>query len=144
MSVAALARDRRVRTLEHESRLIVVIEKPLGPLNRVVAERAVLGEATIVKIILAVTVDALGVCVFDYVRFVTGVALRFAVRTKQRKPRQVVIEKDLVRPRFLVVTIVAGNALATVVRVVALVAGNAVALQFDVEHGLYVTGGALN
>ncbi len=79
MPVATLTCDRRVCTFEHESRLLVVIKKPLGPLDRVMTERAVLRKATIVRIILAVTVEARSGRILKNVRFVTGVALHIIV-----------------------------------------------------------------
>jgi len=54
--MAALARNIRVRAIEHEIGLLVVIKAPLGPVDRVVAGRTGLAEAPIVRIVFAMTV----------------------------------------------------------------------------------------
>jgi len=61
--MAALTGDVPMCAFENEARLRIVIELPLRPVDRVVAQRAVLDEATCVRIDLAVAIDTAFGCV---------------------------------------------------------------------------------
>jgi len=65
--VAAVARDRCMCALEHKVCLPVMVEKPLAPIHRVVAQRAAIRESTVMRIILPMTIDARGRRIFEHV-----------------------------------------------------------------------------
>lgn len=98
LAVAALARDSRVRAVQGEAGLLVVVEPPLSPVDRVVAAGAVLAEATVVWIFVAVAAGAIVGCVAEHVRVMALRALELGVRTEQRKLRQAMVEENIVRP----------------------------------------------
>ena len=60
-------------------RLLGVIERPGVPVVRVVAERAVEPERSLVRVVVAVAVDALPLRVMELRRLVTALALDVAV-----------------------------------------------------------------
>jgi len=65
--VAAVAGDRCMCALEHEICLPVMVEKPLTPIHRVVAQRAAIRESTVVRVVLPMTVDARRWRIFEHV-----------------------------------------------------------------------------
>lgn len=67
-------------------------------------------------------------------------AIGGGMRTQQGKTGQVMIEKDIVLPGCFVVTVVADNALLTLMGIIFLMAGVAVRLQFNLENGFDMTG----
>jgi hypothetical protein len=82
LAMAAIAADTGVRAVQRESRLQIVIELPLQPVNRIVARGAVVLEATVVRIVFAVTIHTIFWCILEYVRFVTRIAFLAAVLAK--------------------------------------------------------------
>ena len=98
LSVAAVARDRRVCAVKGEAGLRVVVEKPLLPVDRVVAQRAVLTETPLVRVVVAVATDAILRCVLEHVRLVTLATLGFPVFAEQGETSEIVVEKDVVFP----------------------------------------------
>ena len=54
--MAVIAADTDVCAVQRESCLHIVIELPLEPVNRVVARSAVVLEATLMRIVLTVTI----------------------------------------------------------------------------------------
>ena len=57
LPVATLTRDVDVGAIEHKPRVPVMIELPLLPVHRVVALRALVSEATAMRVIVAVALD---------------------------------------------------------------------------------------
>ena len=82
LAMAAIAADTGVRAVQRESRLQIVIELPLQPVNRIVARCAVVLEATVVRIVFAVTIHTILWCILEYVRLVTCIAFLAAVLAK--------------------------------------------------------------
>ena len=73
----------------------------------------------------------------------TGVAFLVNVLTEYREACQVVIKEHVLRPRYIVVTVLALDALRAEMRVVFLVAGIASRRQCHFEDGLDMAGFAL-
>ena len=63
--MAAFTGDIPMCAIENEAGLGIVIELPLRPVNGVVAQRAVLDEATCVRIDFAVAIDTAFGCVLE-------------------------------------------------------------------------------
>lgn len=66
-AMTAFARDVRVRTVERETRLRVVVEQPLLPVDRVVAKEAFLAKPPLMRVIVAVATDAVFRGILEYV-----------------------------------------------------------------------------
>jgi len=79
LAMTAFARDVRVRTVERETRLRVVVKQPLLPVDRVVAKEAVLAKSPLVRVIVAVATDAVFWGILEYVRVVTLATFRLCV-----------------------------------------------------------------
>jgi len=79
LAMTAFAADTGVRAVQWESRLQIVIELPLQPVNRIVARGAVVLEATVVRIVLAVAIHTIFRRILEYVRLVTRIAFLAAV-----------------------------------------------------------------
>ena len=105
LSVAALARDLRVCAVKREAGLRVVIEQPLLPVDGVMAQRAVLTEAPLVGVVLAVAADAILRCVAEHMRLATLATLGFRVFAEQGETSEIVVEKDVVFPRGFTVAV---------------------------------------
>ncbi len=116
-----------------------MIEVPEGPVDRVVANAAVVSEPAGVMIILGMTVAACRRCVFEDLRNVTVTALLPGVLAKQRKSGQIVIEEHVFGPSPLVVTISASSSLRAVVWIVRRVAGVATGFKRHVEDRFDMT-----
>ena len=99
LPMAAFARDVRVSTVEREAGLLVVIEPPLLPIDRVVAECTILAEAPFVRVVLTMATDAVFGGVTKYVRFVTLAAIRLRMFAQQREAGEIVVEEDIILPR---------------------------------------------
>ena len=69
-AMTVLTSDVLVRTIERETGLHVMIKHPLRPRDGVVAEGTLLSEATVMCVILSMTIDAHLGCVAEHVRFV--------------------------------------------------------------------------
>ena len=123
LPVAVIATNSCVRAVQREIGLHIVIELPLQPVNRVVARGAVVLEATVVRIVLAMTIHTIPRRILEYVRLVTRIAFLAAVLAEQREACQVVIEEHVFRPRYIVVAVLALDALRAQMRVVFLVTG---------------------
>ena len=123
LAMAAIAADTGVCAIQRESRLQIVIELPLQPVNRVVARGTVVLEATVVRIVFAVTIHTIFWRILEYVRLVTRIAFLVAVLSKQWETCQVVIKKHVLRPRNIIVAVLALDALRAEMRVVFLVTG---------------------
>ena len=133
--MTTLAGNVCVRAIQREICLPVVIEAPLQPVNRVVARGAVVLEATVVRILLAVAIHTIFGCILEYVRLVTRIAFLAAVLAKQREARQIVIKEHVFRPRYVVVAVLALDTLRAEMRVVFLVTGVASRCQCNFENG---------
>lgn len=111
LPVAAFACDFRVCAVQRETGLLVVIEKPLLPFDRVVAQRAFFTKATFVLVVLAMAADAVFRRVAEYMRLVAVTAIGFRVFTEQREAGEIVVEEDVVLPRGFTVAVEALRAL---------------------------------
>lgn len=138
--MTGVALNVQMSTLQRKVCLPVVVELPLQPVHRVVAQGAVFREATRMRVAVVMAFGTLRRCIAKNVGLVARVALFVRVCAEQWKPRQAVIEEDLVGPRVFVMAVEAGRALGTLVRVVFLVAREAVGLRFDLEDRLDMTG----
>jgi hypothetical protein len=136
--VAALARNRFVCPLQRKFRQQVVIERPGGPVHRIVADCTVVAETIFVWVIFRMALDAIFGCVAEYVSFMTVRTLDLGVCSQERK--RGLVEKYVVLPRCLVVAVLTGNALLTFMRVVFSVAIVTAGLQLNVENRFYVAG----
>ena len=134
--VAAFTRDVRVRTVQRKIRSGIVVEMPLLPVDRVVAGRADFSEAPLVLVVVPVAVDALLGCIAEHMSLVAVGALGFGVLAEQRETRQTMVEKDIVFPGALVVTVCANVTLRKLVRIIVLVTCEAGGFQFDLEYRL--------
>ena len=141
--VTGLARHVAMRAGQLEVGLGVVVELPLQPFHRVVAQSAVIRESACVWIDLGMAGAALGRRVFENMRLVTCIALGVRMLTEPRELRQAVIEKYVFRPGQFVVTVEALFTLRTGMSVVVVVTAQAVARQFHLEDRLDMTGRAL-
>ena len=141
-AVAGLARHVAMRARQLEVGLRVMVELPLQPVHRVVAQSAGIREAAGVRIDFGMTFAAFGRCFFEYVCLVTGVAIGLRVFAEPRESRQIMVEEHVLCPCDLVVAIEALLALGTGMRVVVLVAAQAVVRRLDLEDRLDVAGGA--
>ena len=74
LAMAVIARDGNMRAFELEICLQVVVEEPDLPVHRVVTTLAGSAEATVVRLILIVTIHARGIDVFKHLRLVARVA----------------------------------------------------------------------
>ena len=74
--MTALACNRSVSAVERKAGLLVVIEQPLLPVDRVVAECASFTESPLVRVVFAVATDAVFGGIAEHVRFVTIAAVR--------------------------------------------------------------------
>ena len=79
LAMAAIAADPVMGTVQRESRLLIVIELPLQPVNRIVARGAVVLEATVVRVVFSVAFHAIVGRILEYVRLMTRIALLAAV-----------------------------------------------------------------
>jgi hypothetical protein len=144
LSVTALARDIRVRTVKREARLLVVIEQPLLPFDRVVAKRAIFTEAPLVRVVFPVAADTGIRGITEYVRVVTLATFRLCVPAQQRKTCEIVIEEDIVLPRQFAVAVKALRTLRPLMGVIVLMARETVPSQFRFEDWLDVAGFAFS
>ena len=138
LPVARFAINARVCAFELESSLCVVIENRLPPIDRVVAQRALFAEASVVAVVFLVAVDALLGRVPEHMRVMTILALALIVLSEQGEAGQAMVEEHVVLPGYLVVTIRAGGAQRRVVSIVVFMTGQAVRSQRDVEDRLDV------
>jgi len=143
LAMAALAADAGVRAVQWEACLQIVIELPLQPVNRIVARGAVVLEATVVRILLAVAIHTIFGCILEYVRLVTRIAFLAAMLAEQWEACQIVIKKHVFWPRYIVVAVLALDALRAEMWVVFLVTGIASRRQCNFEDRLNVTRLAL-
>ena len=126
-----------------EVSLQVVIERPLRPGDRVVAETAVGAEEAVVRLVVPVTIDTRLRGVAENMRIMAGIALGLFMLAEQRELRQAMVEEDLVLPGQFVVAILAGCAQGLFVWLVFFVTGETLGFQRHIEHRLDVTRGAL-
>lgn len=143
-AVTAFAAHPGMRPEQRKVGLLVVIEMPLLPVDRVVAGRAGLAESAVMIVVVPVAVDAQFGCVSEDMRIVTVGALGFGMFAEEGKAGQAVVEKDLVFPGTFVMAIRAGDALRALVRVIFFVAGHTRTLEFDIEDRLNMAGIALD
>ena len=143
LAMAAIAADAGVRAGQWKLRLQIVIELPLQPVNRIVARGAVVLEATVVRILLAVAIHTIFGCILEYVRLVTRIAFLAAMLAEQWEACQIVIKKHVFWPRYIVVAVLALDALRAQMRVVFLVTGIASRRQCNFEDRLNMARFAL-
>ena len=144
LPMAGFAGDIDVCAFEGKCGLHIVIKLPLQPVDRVMAGSAGVSESPLMRILLPVTVDAGSWRILEYVGIMATLAFHFRMRSEQREPRQVMIEEYVIRPRNLVVTVVADRALGAFVRIVVFVTGETIGLEFDDENRLDVALFALD
>lgn len=142
LPVTALTRDVRVRAVEREAGLCVVVEQPLLPVDRVMAQCTIFAEAPLVGVTLTVATDAVLGRIAEHVRRVALAAVGFRVPAEQREAGEIVVEEDVVLPRRLAVAVETLRALRTFVGIVVLVAGEAIPLQLRIIDRLDMTRGA--
>ncbi len=130
-----------MRTVNDETRLRIVIEKPQVPGDRVMAGLAVIRKPAIVRIVFSMTAHATVIGIGEHFGFMAGLALDIVMLSQERESRQVVVEHRHVLPFRLAVAIVAPVTLFAVVRVVIDVAGAARRTRRGSEYGLDVTVG---
>lgn len=138
LPMAALTFRVAMRAVERKIGTQIVIELPGEPVHRVVTVAACVRVATLMRIILAMAVDAVFRCIAEHVRLVAAFAVRFRMLAEQRETRQVVIEEYIVLPGGFVVAVVANDALLTVMGVVLGMAVVAGGLESHLENGLDV------
>ena len=120
--VAVFARNVPMCAGEDEAGLGIVVELPLHPVDRVMAESTVVDEAACMRIDVAMAVDT-GLGYFaKNTGLMAGGAFRFGVGPEQREPRQVVVEEHVFLPRMLGMAVKTLRSLGALVRVVVLVA----------------------
>lgn len=105
LPVTAFASNNRVRAVEREGGLGIVIKPPLLPVDRDMALRTRFAEASCMRVILAVAANTFFRGIMEHVRLMTFAAFDFRVLAEERKAGQVVIKKHVVLPGGLVVTI---------------------------------------
>ena len=127
--MAAVASDVDVGPVQFEARLNIVIEQPQIPGDRVMAGTAVAVEYSVVRIVFAVTADALGIRIGESLRLVTVQALNVVVLTEQRETGQVVVEEWYGQPFAFIVTISALLSQRSIMRIV-----------FEVTRRAFVAG----
>ena len=103
--MTAFASNIRVRAVEREGGLRIVIKPPLLPVDRDMALRARFAEASCMRVILAVAANTFFRGIMEHVRLMTFAALDLRVLAEERKAGQVVIKKHVVLPGGLVVAI---------------------------------------
>jgi hypothetical protein len=131
-------------TVEGKIGLRVVIETPLRPVDRRVAERAVVGEAVSVRIVWPVTRHAVRWCVPELLCFVTGRTFGVVVFAQQGEASQAMVEEDVFGPGRFIVAILAGRSLGTIVGIVVFVAQSAAAWRLSVKDRFDMTSCAFD
>lgn len=127
--VAGVALQALVCAGQGKARLPVMVKSPACPSIRVVALGAIRAEATGVVLVL-VTDRAISRYVLESGRAVAFLARQRGVEANQGKPREVVIERDLLAPTALVVAPGTARAKLSFVRIILLVATDARSRQF--------------
>ena len=143
LPMTGLTRDGRVRAEQRECCHLIVVEAPALPVDRRVAAPAILGETTLMPVVLLVARSAVGGCVPKSLSLVAGRALCLGVFAEQREPRKVVIEKYPFGPCRLAMTVGTCGTLGSLVRIVFGVAVVALHGKRNLEDGLDVTELAL-
>lgn len=113
----------RVRAVQLEIRLRIVVEGPKPPAVWIVTGLTVGPERLFVRIVLGVAVIALGGRILECRRHVTLLARRHGMQPYQREFRQTVIECNLCAPPAFIVALRALLALLPVVHVITRMAG---------------------
>lgn len=144
LPVTAFTANIRVRAVEREIRLCLVIEAPLQPVDRNMTLPARFPEASFVRVTLTVTADAVFLGVLENVRVVASIALLIGMNAEQWESRQIVVEEDVVRPCMFVVAVKAKSALGSLVGVVILMADQAILDKLDLEDRLDVARDTLS
>ena len=121
-----------VRAIEHEVCLCIVIEDPLVPGDRVVAETALEAISLLMRVVVCVAVVAFCLDLTELVSFVTIRALSVGMRSEQWESGQSVIETYILGPRCFVMAILATCPLLPFVCVVLPVTGDAGRFQRNV------------
>lgn len=124
--VTAFTSDLDVRAVQFKLSLYVVIKQPQVPGDRVVTRFAVALKDTFVIVVVPVAVDAGTGSVRELLRLVTILTANIRVLAKQRKCRQVVIEKRRVCPPGFGMTTGALFTKLPFVRIILQVTGHAV------------------
>lgn len=133
-----------MRTIERKIGLRVVIETPLRPVDRRVAQRTVVGEAVTVRVLRLVTRHAVHWCTPELLRFVTGRTFGVAMFAQQGESSKAMIEEDVFGPGRFVVAVLAGCSLGTLVGIVVFVAQRAARRWLSLKDGLDMTSCAFN
>jgi len=133
-----------MRTVERKTGLLVVIETPLRPVDRRVAEYAVIGKPVSVGVLRLVTRHAVRGCVSKPLRFVAGRTFGVAMLAEQREPGKAMIEEDILGPRLLVMAVLANRSLGALVWIIVLMTQAAGCWRLSVEHRLDVTSCAFD
>jgi len=140
--MAVVAAELFMRACEPETRAYVMVENPVVPRVRVVAQLAMGAEPSFVHIVTAVAVVAHGRGIAvdrAQVAFLAGCR---RVHADQRKTAEVVVEHHAVAPAIFVVTVVAAHTLPAFVCVILAMAGITRAFELVRAQIALVTGGA--
>ena len=132
-----------VRSGQRKARLLVMVEPPPGPAVRVMTLRAVGPKAAGVMLVLVAT-RARPRRVLEGWRAMTILAGDRCVKANEGKPREVVIERDLVAPAGFVVALVAARSELAFVRIILLVAADARGCQLVAVEIAFVARVALD
>ena len=103
-AVTCLASNIDVRAVEGELGLVVMVEYPEVPTDRVMTGLAAVLKSPVMWVILGVTCDAVSLCTREFLRLVALIALLVGMMAMQRELGQVVIKKQWVLPIDLGVT----------------------------------------
>ena len=119
--MASLALQPLVRAFEIKTRLLVVIELPAVPANRVMTLCAATAEQALVLVIVGMAIAAFRWRARELLVGVARLATDRRVLPQQRKHREIVVERNALHPAVFVVALLAGLAHRVFMHVVAFV-----------------------
>lgn len=135
-AMAVVAGDGDMSALEQKVGLLVVIERPYIPADRVVAGVAAVKEVAAMRVVLSVTGSATAFCIGESLGGVAILTFILFVHAVQRESCQVVVEKYRVLPVDLGVTALALHARSALMWIVVQVASVTGGREFDFEYRL--------
>ena len=137
--MAVIAADIDMRTSEREVRLQIVIERPRGPGNRVVARAALVVEITAVRIFFLMAGNTSGLRLAESLCLMAIGAFHIVVFSEQRKWAEIVIEKQRILPIHFGMAILALSAERLFVHIVIQVTGLAGRCELDFKDRIDMT-----
>lgn len=138
-----MALQSLVRTGKREARLLVMVEPPAGPAIGVVTLRAGIPEATGMMLII-VAARARARRVLEGWRTMAFFTRHSCVEANERKPCEVVIERNFLAPAGFVVTLVAARSELPFVSIILLVASDTCCRELVAIEIAFVTRVALH